>query len=204
VLLRKGANGRYTVIAGHIRIAAAKAAGLQLVPAIVDDGTMPAGNVLLFQLVENLNRNDLHSLDVGAAVDVLITRHGMTQSDVARQVGRSDATVSKLLQLHRALPPELKEAMRSGKLGFKAAYAKLVKLQGKAGEPSGGAKSNRKKVTLRLDKAVSLAIVGRNLTLASLVGPMTKLIEKMRYAHGQGVDLAAFKLSLGTAKGSGT
>lgn len=51
-------NGRFTLVAGHRRFAAAKQAGLEEVPIVVSKG-----NAHLSSLVENIHREELDPID---------------------------------------------------------------------------------------------------------------------------------------------
>ena len=74
----------YTVIAGHRRLAAAKLAGLETVPAIARElGPVEQEEIML---VENLQREDLTPLQEARAYQRLIAQ-GLTQADVGRRVG---------------------------------------------------------------------------------------------------------------------
>src|SRR5437899_8406933 len=85
--VRPTEDGRYLLVAGERRYAAALAAGLTEVPAIVreiDDKT-----ALEIALVENCQRRDLSPTEEAGAYRMLIDGHGYTQRSLAKQIGRS-------------------------------------------------------------------------------------------------------------------
>ena len=104
---------RYQLIAGERRWRAARNAGLAQVPVMVKEVT-PA-EVLSLALVENIQREDLNALEAAVAYRQLIDEFGLTQAEVARQVGKSRSTVANTLRLAN-LPPPVKEALAARKI----------------------------------------------------------------------------------------
>ncbi|MBP6224904.1 MAG: ParB/RepB/Spo0J family partition protein [Rhizobacter sp.] len=91
------AGDRFTVVAGHRRLAAMQRNKFKFVPALVTDieeGT----KTLEAQLAENLQRDDLSLSDVASSVRALFDAHG-SQGEVAKVVNRSKPWVSKHLSL---------------------------------------------------------------------------------------------------------
>jgi ParB/RepB/Spo0J family partition protein len=90
-------QGRFEVLYGHRRTAAARALGLARIPAILvpepDDRPIR-------QLVENLHRRAVDAIDIGRALRAHLDAHpGMTRTALARQLGRSIPYVSGKLEL---------------------------------------------------------------------------------------------------------
>ncbi|MBE6726371.1 MAG: ParB/RepB/Spo0J family partition protein [Ruminococcaceae bacterium] len=111
VLVRRTPADRYEIIAGERRFRAAKLAGLTEIPVIVldaDDAT--AARVAL---VENLQREDLNPLEEAAAYEALMDRYGLTQEQVAEQVGKSRSAVANALRLLE-LPEGVRTLLLSG------------------------------------------------------------------------------------------
>jgi len=102
---------RYQLIAGERRWQAAKAAGLATVPVIVKEATPQ--QVLELALVENIQRADLNPLEEAAAYRQLVEEFGLTQEQVAEQVGKSRVAVTNTLRLLR-LPVEVQQALTDG------------------------------------------------------------------------------------------
>ena len=93
---------RYTVVAGHRRRVAAKAAGLSDVPVIVRDLSPVEQEEVM--LAENIQRDDLSFLQEAKAFQRLIDA-GMNQADVARRVGIDRNRVQqRLIILKLAVP----------------------------------------------------------------------------------------------------
>jgi ParB family transcriptional regulator, chromosome partitioning protein len=97
VLVRPRPGGSYELVAGERRWRAARLAGLETLPALVqqrDDGAS-----LEAALVENMAREDLNAVDAARAVAALVEELGLTREEVGRRVGRSRVAISNLLRL---------------------------------------------------------------------------------------------------------
>jgi len=112
----------FQIIAGERRWRAARRAGLQTVPCIIheaDDEKM-----LEIALVENLQRNDLGPIETAMALRHLVQEFGLTQDQVAEQIGCSRSSVANSLRLLE-LPMEIKEALAGGLISTGHARALL-------------------------------------------------------------------------------
>ena len=89
--------GTYELIAGERRWRAARRAGLQTIPVLVQVADDVAS--LEQALVENLHRVDLNALEEAAAYQQLIDEFGMTHEQVATRMGKGRATVTNTLRL---------------------------------------------------------------------------------------------------------
>lgn len=100
LVVTEGPGGRYQIIAGERRWRAAGLAGLTNVPVVIKD-VVPR-EMLELALVENVQREDLNSLEEASAYQQLIDEFGLTQEEVARRVGKSRSAVTNTLRLLRA------------------------------------------------------------------------------------------------------
>jgi len=91
------AESIYQVIAGERRYHAACKAGLSEIPCWVQEPKEK--DVLLHQIVENWQRLDMHPYDLADALARLCDSNGYTQRDLARETGKSEGEISKLLSL---------------------------------------------------------------------------------------------------------
>ena len=88
---------RYVIIAGERRWRAARMAGLSEIPVIIisaDD--KKAAEIAL---VENIQRSDLNPVEEAQAYAALIDQYGLTQEEVAEQIGKSRSSVTNSLRL---------------------------------------------------------------------------------------------------------
>lgn len=115
-------GGLYTLIAGERRWRAAQLAGLKTVPAILRDRPEDA-ELMRLALLENIQREDLHPLELAAAYRSLIDEHDMTQEELARSLGQSRSAVANILRLNK-LPTVVKMSLKEGKISF--GHAKVL------------------------------------------------------------------------------
>lgn len=108
----------YRIVAGHRRYAAVLKLGWPKVPAIIRRDLLP-DEELLTMLVENGQRAGLDPIEEARALSRLKTQTGLSDLEVARKVGYSQAKVSGRLAL-LALPPEEQEELRGGQVSIAA------------------------------------------------------------------------------------
>ena len=123
IIVRENADfeGTYEIIAGERRWRAAKMAGLSEIPAVVFDGDeLKAAQVAL---IENIQREDLNPVEEAMGYGALIDRFGLTQEQVAKQVGKSRPAVANMLRL-LDLPDEVLVLLRDGQIS--AGHAKAL------------------------------------------------------------------------------
>ena len=115
-------QGTYEILAGERRWRASKMAGLSEIPAVILDGDdLKAAQVAV---IENVQREDLNPIEEALAYETLIDRFGLTQDQVAKQVGKSRSAVTNLLRL-LDLPEELLEMVKLGTISAGHARALL-------------------------------------------------------------------------------
>jgi ParB family transcriptional regulator, chromosome partitioning protein len=116
----------FRLLAGHRRLAAAKRAGMVVVPVVIRRGVDDATAIELM-LVENCQRTDLNPVEKAEAFQSLVHR-GHTQTQIAKRTGISGGTVSYYLAL-MDLAPETRERVRAGKLSAADAVAAVRKVR---------------------------------------------------------------------------
>jgi ParB family chromosome partitioning protein len=92
----------YQLVAGERRWRAARAAGLERIPAVVRQ--LDTATQLEIALVENLQREDLDPIEAAHGFRRLIDEFGFSQEQVAIRVGRARSTVTNTLRLLEASP----------------------------------------------------------------------------------------------------
>lgn len=112
VLLTETPEG-LRLVAGERRLRASIRAGRTTIPAVIR--TADKQQQLALALVENLQRSDLNALDEALAFRRLMDEFGLTQEQVAHQVGRSRAAIANTLRL-LTVAPALQEAVRAGRV----------------------------------------------------------------------------------------
>jgi len=112
IIVRPYGEG-YQIIAGERRWRASKVAGLERVPVRVlaaDDTSS-----LEIALIENLQREDLNSIEEARGYRRLLTEYQMTQAELADKVSKSRSAITNALRL-LDLPEEVQEMVYQGKL----------------------------------------------------------------------------------------
>lgn len=115
VMVRPRGGGRFELIAGERRYRAARQAGLTRIPAVVRQ--MTDEESLTVALIENIQREDLNAMEAARGYRQLLDQFGLTQVELARQLGKSQSTVAYALSLLR-LPPEMQDSISSGQLSM--------------------------------------------------------------------------------------
>jgi ParB family chromosome partitioning protein len=111
---RPTGDGRFQIIAGHRRAAAARLVGLQSIPAVIVQESDTG--VAIQNVVENLQRENLSPLEIVRGVRELHDSFGLTLPEVARALSKS---VQRVRTYFRAglLPDEVLEKLQSGEGG---------------------------------------------------------------------------------------
>ena len=112
----------YELIMGERRLRAATAAGLATLPAVVRDTADEA--MLRDALLENLHRANLNPMEEASAYQQLLSDFGITQDELATNLGRSRPQVTNTLRLLR-LPEKIQAQVAAGVLSAGHARALL-------------------------------------------------------------------------------
>lgn len=96
IILRKE-DDNYVIVAGERRWRAAKMAGLKQVPAIVMELTDK--QVLEISLIENIQRQDLNSIEEAMAYKKLIADFNLTQEELSKRIGKSRVAITNTIRL---------------------------------------------------------------------------------------------------------
>ncbi|MCL2855429.1 MAG: ParB/RepB/Spo0J family partition protein [Defluviitaleaceae bacterium] len=130
ISVRAMENGDYELVAGERRLRATKLAEMAEIPAIIVDITDRDSAVLA--MVENLLRQDINYIEEAEGFALLLENHGMTQEDLASQLGKTQSTIANKLRLLK-LPRSVKRALVFKGLSERHARA-LLKVQKEADE----------------------------------------------------------------------
>ena len=119
--VREAGEGYYQIIAGERRWRACRLAGLTEVPAIVMEADDKKAKELA--LIENLQRQDLNSVEEALGYQSLMDEFGLTQEETAARVGKSRPAVANALRL-LSLDEKVLEMIRTGSIT--AGHAKAI------------------------------------------------------------------------------
>ena len=123
LIVRRLASGRFEIVAGERRWRAAQIAGVNTVPAIIRD--LNNDEAAKIALIENLQREDLNSLDQAKGLLRLQKEFNLSQEELGASVGKSRSTITNLLRLLN-LSAEVQELLQDGKIEMGHARALLT------------------------------------------------------------------------------
>ena len=114
IIIKKSIKG-YEIIAGERRVKASQKAGLETVPAIIRDFTDE--EMMEIALLENLQRENLNSIEEATAYKKLLENLGVTQEELAKRLGKSRSHITNMLGL-LSLPLEVKDMIVDNKISM--------------------------------------------------------------------------------------
>ena len=122
ITLREISPEKYMIISGERRYRASLKAGLERIPAYIK--TANDENVVEMALIENIQREDLNSIEIALAYQKLIDLYGLTQERLSERVGKKRATIANYLRLLK-LPAEIQMGLKDKKIDMGHARALL-------------------------------------------------------------------------------
>ena len=125
ILVRPVDGGRYQLIAGERRWRAAKMAGLETIPAMIEE--IDDDTALEIAIIENLQREDLSPLDEAIMYDRMTSEHGYSVRKLAQKLGKDKGYIENRLRLADA-PPEIRQLVSLRKDTVSHAY-ELLKVE---------------------------------------------------------------------------
>lgn len=96
IVVKKEEDG-YMIIAGERRFRAAKMAGLKEIPGVIKE--LSKKDIMEIALIENLQREDLNSIEEAIAYKSLIENYDVTQEDISQAVGKSRPHITNTIRL---------------------------------------------------------------------------------------------------------
>ena len=120
IIVRKSPVLGYEILAGERRYRASIVAGLSEVPVIVKQ--LSDQDMMLYSIIENLQRENLNPIEEAKAYQFLIDK-GFTHTEIAEKMGKSRPYITNLVRL-LGLPKHILTEVESGKLS--QAHARLL------------------------------------------------------------------------------
>ena len=164
IAVRAAAGGAYKIIAGERRWRAARLAGLSEVPVVIKDVT--DAEAMELALIENLQREDLDTVEEAMGYRQLMERCELTQEQTAQKIGKSRSAVANSLRLLN-LPEDVLTFLKEGKLS--TGHAKVL-----LGLPDAA-----------LQSQAAEAVVGQNLNVRQTEALCKKLVKPEKPAKPQ-------------------
>jgi ParB family chromosome partitioning protein len=113
LIVSKGMDGKFTLVAGERRLQAARKAGLTSVPVVIRQASDQ--QLLELALIENVQRADLNPLEEAEAYRNLASEFKLSHDVIAQRVGKSRVAVTNTLRLLDA-SAAVKQALVDGKI----------------------------------------------------------------------------------------
>lgn len=114
IIVKKSIKG-YEIIAGERRVKASQLAGLETIPAIIREFT--DSEMMEIALLENLQRENLNSIEEATAYKKLLDSLNVTQEELAKRLGKSRSHITNMLGL-LGLPDEVKSLISEDKISM--------------------------------------------------------------------------------------
>jgi ParB family chromosome partitioning protein len=157
IVVRLVAGNRYEIVAGERRWRASQRASLDVIPAIVRQ--ISDETAIAMALIENIQREDLNSIEEARALKRLQTEFDLSQQEIATAVGKSRPVIANLLRL-LTLEPEVAEMLETRAIG--AGHGKvLLALEG-GGQIRAARKVAQGKLSVRQTEALVRALLSPN------------------------------------------
>ncbi len=113
IALRKISEDNYQIIAGERRFRASQLAGLKTIPAYVR--TLEDEVVMEMALIENIQREDLNSIEIALAYQNLLEKNSLTQEQLSERIGKNRTTIANYVRLLK-LPAEVQIGIKNKKI----------------------------------------------------------------------------------------
>jgi len=122
-LIVRRSGARYELVAGERRWRAAKLAGLENIPVVVQD--FARDRLLEIALIENIQREDLNALEAAHAFERLAREMGLSHEEIGRRTGKDRSSIANFIRLLK-LPAEVQKLVAEGRLAMGQARALLA------------------------------------------------------------------------------
>ena len=150
IIVRRGANGRYELIAGERRLRALLHLHLDTADALL----LPPGDrdTALLSLVENLHREPLGYFDEAEAYRAWMDEHHLGQQALSQRLLKSPSAVANKLRLLK-LPPSVRETLQRAALSERHART-LLRLHGEERQLSAARRIAEERLSVRESEAL--------------------------------------------------
>lgn len=117
ITVHKVRADKYQIISGERRFRAAQLANLSEIPAYIREANDQT--LLEMALVENIQREDLHSIEIAMSLERLIEECNLTHEELGNRLGKSRSTITNYVRLLQ-LPGPMQIAVRNKQIDRKS------------------------------------------------------------------------------------
>lgn len=198
------------LLAGHRRLIAALAAGLETVPVIITDRILSDSEIRLIQLTENMQRADLSGHEKWQGCSELMGMNPQWQmKDLALHLHLDPSMVTRLLSPGKCIAAA-QEALRDGRIGISDCYAlskldpadqpamlalKLsgasrdsIEAAGRKARTAGTPAARVAKVRCDLPGNISVVVSGKGVSLDQAIEALAEAHKAAKKAQADGLD----------------
>ena len=120
VTVRRLDNNKFQLISGERRLRASKLAGLKEIPAFIREANDQ--EMLEIALIENIQREDLNSMEIAINFKRLLDECALTHEQLAERLGKNRTTVTNFIRLLK-LPPDIQKGLKNKEISMGHARA---------------------------------------------------------------------------------
>jgi len=113
ITVRRIDNDKFQLISGERRFRASKLIGIKTIPAFIRD--TDDKNLLELALIENIQRENLNSIEIAISYKKLIDELKINQEKLGARVGKDRTTINNYLRLLK-LPPTIQKGLKDNKI----------------------------------------------------------------------------------------
>ena len=113
ITVRRIDNDKFQLISGERRFRASKLIGIKTIPAFIRD--TDDKNLLELALIENIQRENLNSIEIAISYKKLIDELKINQEKLGARVGKDRTTINNYLRLLK-LPPTIQKRLKDNKI----------------------------------------------------------------------------------------
>ena len=115
ITVRRISDNKFQLITGERRIRASKIAGIKKIPAYIIK--VNEEKMLEMGLIENIQREDLNSMEIASSYKRLIDECNISQEDLGDRLGKDRSTINNYLRLLK-LPPFIQNGLIDDKISM--------------------------------------------------------------------------------------
>lgn len=120
IIVRPNGVSKYDLVAGHYRLQAAKELGWKEIEATVKD--LSDADADFLALKTNIIRATMSEMEEGVVLQRMMDKHGLSQRDVAKKLGKGNNWVRRRIALVLNIVPEVQKALSDGKISMDHAF----------------------------------------------------------------------------------
>ena len=113
ITVRRLSENKFQLISGERRFKASKLSGIKTIPSFIKDANEK--EILELALIENIQREDLNSIEISVSYKKLLDDLKISQDELAAKVGKDRSTINNYLRLLK-LPPTIQNGIIENKI----------------------------------------------------------------------------------------